>query len=193
MKAEQKIAVIQAHTAALRAELDARMGSNNTIWRAGLAGLGGVILLKQDLDLNRALFLCPILGVLLASHSMHQLYCLYAIGHALAVDERRINALASDTLLSYEGELCRKRAFGVARYSRVLWWAFVPLGLLFWWLEWRLLPHAATALKSPLLELIVIPSCLAVSMIATASLWKLRSICNLLQAEWGSRQSFNAI
>ena len=57
---KDRIAAIEKQIDRLRKEVDDRISSNHTLWRAGLAGIGALILLKESLDLSRLILLPPI-------------------------------------------------------------------------------------------------------------------------------------
>jgi len=106
---KDQIAVIEKQIDRLRKEVDDRMSSNHTLWRAGLAGMGALILFKENLDLSRFAVLLPILAMGLGAHWLNQLLTLYRSGDAMAACEMRINALAGAVMLDHESALAEMR------------------------------------------------------------------------------------
>lgn len=176
-----KIAVLEKQIDRLRKEVDDRMGSNHTLWRAGLAGLGALILLKEALDLSRLSFVAPIIAMTLASHWINQTLTFFRAGDAMAVCERRINVLAGDVLLTHELSLTLWRIHVLRR----LRWPYVLLAVtatgLYWWVV-MLATHALQTAPGTLLWTTTHVVAALANAMALGNLWR------LLRLNWTSAQ-----
>lgn len=119
------------------------MSSNHTLWRAGLAGIGALILLKESLDLSRFVLLLPLLCMVFVAHWLNQMLTLYRSGDAMAGCEARINKFAGETLLDHELILARaRRALLLERRSLILGGAFLSTAA-YWFSLWQVQPFAS--------------------------------------------------
>jgi hypothetical protein len=169
-----RIAVIEKQIDRLRKEVDGRISSNQTLWRAGLAGIGTLILLKESLDLSRLILLLPILVMTFISHWLNQIFTLYRSGDAMASCELRINRLAGQTLLEHETVLthARRAKFTTYRYAMVAVGAAVTVT--FWFAIWQVQP-LKSAVQPLLLWQVGVVSGALVNVVAIANLWRFLS------------------
>ena len=155
----------------LRKEVDDRISSNNTLWRAGLAGIGALILLKENLELGRFVLLLPILAMAFASHWLNQLLTLYRSGDSMAACECKINKLAGDVLLEHETILTRNRRTMLGmRRTAILVVAVLATGA-YWLAVWHVRPFASTSPALLLWQTSVAAAAL-VNVVAAANLWR---------------------
>lgn len=171
MTQKDKIAVLQKHIDQLRKEVDSRISANNTIWRAVLAGLGALILLKQYLDIERFLFLLPALGMVLMAFWLNQHYTIFRAGAAMAEAETRINMIAEEVLLRYETDLLRTRNARIGAHRTAIMLAGVAVSLIYWFLEFQLLGISSVT-EITWLRRIGFTGALIANLIAAANLWR---------------------
>ena len=166
---KDQIAVIEKQIDRLRKEVDERMSSNHTLWRAGLAGIGAFILLKESIDLSRVVLALPVLGMGLAAHWLNQLLTLYRSGDAMAGCEARINSLAGFALLDHELTLSRmRRQILVGRRLLFVLLAAVVTAV-YWFALWQGQP-SATNVAALLLWRVALAAALLVNIAAAINL-----------------------
>ncbi|HEV2856009.1 MAG TPA: hypothetical protein VHC97_24695 [Thermoanaerobaculia bacterium] len=150
---KDKIEIVQKQIDHLRKEVEDRVSSNNTLWRAVMAAVAGLLLLKQDLNMRLLLYVAFPLFLIMVSHWLNQMYTIYRAGAAMADVENKINLIAGQSLLEYETNLA------AARGKRVGSWrlAFVPVGVLastaYWLLFLLLVRKEPVAVLSSLREI----------------------------------------
>jgi hypothetical protein len=150
---KDKIEIVQKQIDHLRKEVEDRVSSNNTLWRAVMAAVAGLLLLKQDLNMRLLLYVAFPLFLIMVSHWLNQMYTIYRAGAAMADVENKINLIAGQSLLEYETNLA------AARGKRVGSWrlAFVPVGVLasiaYWLLFLWLVRKEPVAVLSSLQEM----------------------------------------
>ena len=140
---KDEIAVLEKQIDRLRKEVDDRMSSNHTLWRAGLAGVGAFILFKEALDLNRVVLALPILCMGLGAHWLNQLVTLYRSGDALAACETRINAIAGAELLNHEILLAQMRKRMLLTWRGLFIGGALAATVVYWVAMWQVQPLAS--------------------------------------------------
>jgi len=137
------ISILEKQVDRLRKEVDDRMNSNHTLWRAGLAGVGAFILLKESLDLTRLVMALPVLGMGLAAHWLNQLLTLCRAGDSMAGCEARINLFAGLVLLDHELVLAQMRQRWILQRTPMMVVAAVAASVIYWVLVWQVQPSAS--------------------------------------------------
>lgn len=130
---ESRVQSIEKQIDRLRKEVDDRIGSNHTLWRAGLAGMGALILLQKDLDFGRALAVVPLLGMVLAAYWLNQMVTFYRIADSLAFCEQQINKIFAAQVLDHELTLFAVRRRLMKRYRPYMWVACISAVILYWY------------------------------------------------------------
>lgn len=152
MTDKEKVDILQRQIDQLRKEVDDRVSSNNILWRAVMAAVAGLLLLKQDLNMGLLLYVAFPLCLIMVSHWLNQMYTIYRAGAAMADTEVRINVVVGQPLLDYETRLAAARGKYVAAWRL----AIIPLGALvsivYWILFLWLVGMAPSAAPSSLQE-----------------------------------------
>ena len=180
MTQKERIEIVQKQIEHLRKEVDERIGVNNTLWRTVLAGIGGLILLKEDLNLGRFLFLVPPLAMVLISHWLNQMFTIYRAGAAMAEAEQRINSIAGETLLSHELNLLENRKIKVGSRRVAILLVGIAVTLIYWWLERKLFGSQSVMEIALLWELGVLVAIVA-NMAAIINLWRFVNYFSYIQ------------
>jgi hypothetical protein len=122
---ERRVLALQAHMDSLRREIGSRLESQNTVWRALVGGLAAVIILKEDVDVDRFLPLVPLLGTVLITVWLNNQLMIVRGGYSLGLDESKIGQLFGDeVMLEHEATLWRMRK-ELARWAPVWWLLFL--------------------------------------------------------------------
>jgi hypothetical protein len=132
MDEKVKIEILQRQIDHLRKEVDERVGSNNVLWRAAMAAIAGVLLLKEDLNMRLLLYVAFPLCLIMVSHWLNQMYTIYRAGAAMADAESKVNLLAGQPLLEYESRLAAARGQHVASWRVALIPAGTLVSIVYW-------------------------------------------------------------
>jgi hypothetical protein len=125
---EERLRILESHLKSLREEISSRLETQNTLWRALVAGLAAVIILDKDVDVTRFLPLVPILGAVLLAVWLNNQFLIARGGLAMKRDEEEINEITGRRLLRHEMDLWNTRQEVVLDHVP-LWWMVLLLGV----------------------------------------------------------------
>lgn len=101
----ERIAVVQEHNRALRAEVASNSESQRQLFRMALVGLVAVFALRKDLtlaDLGTLLPIIPIVAMGVAAFWAAETALIFRLARGLAEGERKINQIAGEVLVTHE-------------------------------------------------------------------------------------------
>lgn len=172
---KDKIVVVEKQIDRLRKEVDDRLSSNHTLWRAGLAAIGAFILFKETVDLPRFILLLVILCMSLAAHWLNQTLTLYRSGDAIAACEQRVNQMAGEVLIEHEIILTRVRRNMLSKRRPLMLMAALVATCVYWFSIWHVQPYASATQALLLWQVGVIAAALA-NIVAAVNLGRFLSI-----------------
>jgi hypothetical protein len=107
---KEQLEILQGHVSKLKDETAGWLDRQARVWQTAIAGIAAVVVFTDQRQIDLFLPLAPILGLAVAAQWLQLNNMVFRAGHAMAIDEVRMNDLVGRVILTHELDLWDSRS-----------------------------------------------------------------------------------